>query len=194
VSRIIEGVVDVQAAAQGIPALRWFIGYDADGEPMYCGNQLYITCPHRLDCERCGMFIGGEKAKLLHEGENTLPITSKVPMTPIEHCVANGDQEGETVCRAALRQIPTPETADIRLMFNPEGLRNDELKKLALLGTPEAVDKLRQALEAHEKRLEEMKQSKTGHNALVGAQKKRIKFIQELLAASLQYRQEQEGG
>jgi hypothetical protein len=106
---------------------------------------------------------------------------------------AKGDQEGETVCRAALRQIPTPETPDIRLMFNPEGLRNDELKKLALLGTPEAVDKLRQALEAHEKRLEEMKQSKTGHNALVGAQKKRIKFIQELLAANLQYRQEQEG-
>src|SRR5436309_7723118 len=38
-----------------ISALRWFIGFDADGEPMYCGNQSYVTCPHRLDCERCGM-------------------------------------------------------------------------------------------------------------------------------------------
>lgn len=81
VSRVIEGVVYVQAAAQGIPALRWFIGYDADGEPMYCGNQRYVTCPHRLDCERCGMFIEGEKARLLHEGEQTLPITSKVHPT-----------------------------------------------------------------------------------------------------------------
>ncbi len=193
VSRIIEGVVDVQAAVQGIPALRWFIGYDADGEPMYCGNQLYITCPHRLDCERCGMFIGGEKARLLHEGEHTLPITSKVPMTPIEQCVVSGDQEGEAACRAALQQVPAPQTPDIHLMFNPEGLRYEELKKLAVLGTPEALDKLRQALEAHEKRLEDMKQSKTGRNALVGAQRKRIGFIQDLLAASSQYRQVQEG-
>ncbi len=87
VSRIVEGVVDMQAAAQGLPALRWFIGYDADGEPMFCGNQIYVTCEHRLDCKRCGMFIGGEKARLLHEGEQTLPITSKVPMTPLEKCV-----------------------------------------------------------------------------------------------------------
>jgi len=192
VSRIIEGVVDVQAAAQGIPALRWFIGYDADGEPMYCGNQLYITCPHRLDCERCGMFIGGEKARLLHEGEQTLPVTSKVPMTPIEQCVVNGDQEGEAACRAALQHIPAPETPDIHLIFNPEGLRYDELKKLALLGTPEALDKLHQALEAHEKRFEEMKQHKTGRSALVGAQKKRIRFIQELLAACEQRQHKQE--
>lgn len=193
VSRIIEGVVDVQAATQGIPALRWFIGYDADGEPMYCGNQLYITCPHRLDCERCGMFIGGEKAKLLHESENTLPITSKVPMTPIEQCVVSGDQIGEAACRAALQQVPAPATPDIHLIFNPEGLSYEELKKLALLGTLEALDKLQQALEAHEKRLEEIKQYKTGRSALVGAQRKRIKFIQELLAASSLYRQGQQG-
>ena len=52
VSRMIEGVIDMQAAAQGLPALRWFIGYDANGDPMFCGNQSYITCPHRLDCSR----------------------------------------------------------------------------------------------------------------------------------------------
>ena len=84
---------------------------------------------------------------------------------------------------------PTPR--DFRR--NPEGLSYEELKKLAVLGTPEALDKLRQALEAHEKRLEDMKQSKTGRNALVGAQRKRIGFIQDLLAASSQYRQVQEG-
>jgi Phage integrase family len=116
VSRIIEGVIDIQAAAQGRSSLRWFIGYDADGAPMYCGNPLYITCPHRLHCERCGMFIGGEKAQLLHEGEQTLPITSKVPMTPIERCVVNGDQEGAEACRAALQQVPAPETPDISLI------------------------------------------------------------------------------
>jgi hypothetical protein len=39
------------------------------------------------------------------------------------------------------------------------------------------------ALEAHEKRLEEVQQLKSGRNALVAAQRKRIKLIQELIAA-----------
>jgi integrase len=191
-SRVIEGVVDLQAAAQGLPALRWFIGYDADGEPMYCGNQVYVTCPHRLDCKRCGMFIGGEKARLLQEGEQTLPVTSKVPMTPLETCVVERDLAGTEACRATLQQVPAPETPDIRLIFNPEGLSNTELEKLAQRATSEGLDKLQQALIAHEKRLEEAKQHKTGRSALVGAQKKRIRFIRELLAAGAQRQHEQE--
>ena len=159
---------------------------------MYCGNQVYVTCPHRLDCKRCGMFIGGEKARLLREGEQTLPVTSKVPMTPLETCVVDQDQAGAEVCRVTLQQLPAPETPDIRLIFNPEGLSNTELEKLAQLASSEALDKLQQALIAHEKRLEEVKQYKTGRNALVGAQKKRIRFIQELLAACAQRRHEQE--
>jgi len=193
-SRIIEGVVDMQAAAQGLPALRWFIGYDADGEPMFCGNQVYVTCEHRLDCKRCGMFIGGEKARLLQEGANTLPITSKVPMTPIEKCVVNGDQEGVEACWAALRSVPTPQTPDVRLIFHPEGLSNLELEKLAELATGDALDTLRQALAAHEKQLEEAMQHKTGRSAVVGAQKKRVRFIQELLAGCERKRHEQESG
>jgi hypothetical protein len=194
VSRIIEGVIDMQAAAQGLPALRWFIGYDANGEPMFCGNQSYITCPHRLDCSRCGMFIGGEKARLLQEGEQTLPVTSKVPMTPLEKCVVEEDQVGAEACRVALQQIPAPETPDIRLIFNPEGLSNAELKRLAELATTEALEKLRQALAAHEQNLMDMQQHKTGRSALVTAQKKRIKFIQDLIVDGEQCQQEQKGG
>jgi integrase len=181
ISRIIEGVVDLQAAAQGLPALRWFIGYDADGEPMFCGNQSYVTCAHRLDCERCGMFIGGEKARLLHEGENTLPVTSQVPMTPLEACIANGDEVGAESYQAALKQVPAPETPDIRLIFNPEGLSNHELEKLAEVGTADALEKLRQALSAHEKKLALAKPHKTGRSALVGAQKKRVHLLQRLI-------------
>jgi len=194
VSRVLEGVVDMQAAAQGLPALRWFIGYDADGEPMYCGNQIYVSCPHRLDCERCGMFIGGEKARLLQEGENTLPVTSKVPMTPLEKCVVEGDQAGAAACRAALQHVPAPQVPDVHLLFHPAGLSNSELEHLAELATSEALDTLRQALAAHEKRLEEAMQHKTGRSAVVGAQKKRVRFIQELLADGERRRQEQEGG
>ena len=127
------------------------------------------------------MFIGGEKARPLHEGEATLPVTSKVPMTPGEKCVVNGDQTGAETCRAALRQIPAPETPDLALIFNPEGLSNAELEKLAWWGTHDTLDKLRQALEAHQARLVEVQQSKTGRSALVGAQKKRISLLEALI-------------
>ncbi len=194
VSRIIEGVIDVRAAAQGLPALRWFIGYDADGEPQYCANQVYHTCPHRLDCARCGMFIGGEKAKLLHEGEQTLPITSKVPMTPVEKCLVEGDEKGMEACQAALKQVPAPTAPDINLIFNPEGLSNQELEQLAQMATVDALDKLRLALDAHKKSLEETQQHKTGRSALVGAQKKRINLIQKLIIEGEQRARQLSGG
>lgn len=193
ISRIIEGVIDMQAAVQGLPALRWFIGYDADGAPMFCGNQVYVTCPHRLNCKRCGMFIGGEKARLLQEETQTLPVTSKVPMTPLEKCVLAGDQAGAQACRDALQEVPAPETPDIRLIFNPEGLANTELEKLAELATDEALDTLQQALLAHEKQLEEAQQHKTGRSALVGAQRKRITFLQKLIADCEQHQRKQKG-
>ena len=194
VSRVIEGVVDVLAATQGWPALRWFIGYDADGEPQYCANQVYHTCPHRLDCAKCGMFIGGEKAKLFHEGKNTLPISSKAPMTPIEQCVSDGDQAGAEAYRIALQQIPAPQTPDLRLIFNPEGLSNQELEQLAELGTPLALEKLQQALSAHKQKLTGLQQQdKTGRNALVTAQRKRIEFLEDLIAGGVQCLQERKG-
>jgi len=141
------------------------------------------------------MFIGGEKARLLQEGEQTLPVTSKVPMTPLEKCVVEGDQAGAEICRAALQQVPVPETPDIRLIFNPEGLSNAELEKLAALAEASAVEKLHQALDAHEKKLTEMQQQhKTGRNALVTAQKKRIKFIQDLIAGCRRRQPEQKDG
>jgi integrase len=184
ISRILEGVVDVQAAAKGIPALRWFIGYDADGEPQYCANQVYHTCPHRLDCIHCGMSIGGEKARLLHEGEDVLPITSKVPMTPVEKCIVNGDQSGAQACRAVLRELPAPETPSSTLLFNPGGLSDAELQKLADQGTDEALSILRQALEATQRQFAENDPSKTGRNALVRAQKKRMSMLKAFIANS----------
>lgn len=195
VSRVIEGVVDVLAAAQGLPALRWFIGYDADGEPQSCANQVYHTCPHRLDCAKCGMFIGGEKAKLFHEGKNTLPISSKVPMTPVEKCVIDGDQAGAEAYRAASQQLPVPQTPDLHLIFNPEGLSNQELEQLAELGTSLALEKLRQALKALEQKLTSLQQQdKTGRNALVTAQRKRIKLIEDLIAGGRRCLDERKGG
>lgn len=152
------------------------------GKPMYCGNQVYVTCPHRLNCKRCGMFIGGEKARLLREGEQALPVTSKVPMTPLEKCMIEGDHVGTLACRAALQEVPAPETPDIALIFNPEGLSNQELEKLREIGTRDALEKLQQALAAHQQRLTEALQRKTGRSALVTAQRKRIHLLEKYIA------------
>jgi len=103
------------------------------------------------------------------------------------------DVKGAKECQMALQQVPAPETPDIRLIFNPEGLSNAELEKLGDLASPEALEKLHQALDAHKKKLANMQQQqKTGRNALVNAQKKRITLIQELLAKSEQRQQKQE--
>jgi hypothetical protein len=140
------------------------------------------------------MFIGGEKAKLLQEGVNTVPVTSKVPMTPLEKCVVEGDQEGEAACRTALQHVAAPETPDLRLIFNPEGLSNHELEKLAEIASRDAIEKLHQALDAHAKKLADLQeQHKTGRNALVTAQRKRVKFIQDLMVHGEQRLHEQQG-
>src|ERR1700730_4966170 len=69
----------------------------------------------------------------------------------------------------------------IRLSFNPEGLSNQDLEKLAEMGTADALEKLRQALSAHEKKLDEAMRHKTGRSAVVGAQKKRVHLLQRLI-------------
>ena len=113
---------------------------------------------------------------------------------PLEKCVVEGDQTGAQACRAALQHIPAPETPDVRLIFNPEGLSNAELEKLAEMATTETLEKLRLALDAHEKKLADMQQQhKTGRNALVNAQKMRIKFIQALIAGCKLHQQELKG-
>jgi hypothetical protein len=55
-------------------------------------------------------------------------------------------------CGGSLQQVPAPEIPDIALIFNPEGISNRELEKLAKLGTVEALDKLRQALDGYGKK------------------------------------------
>lgn len=115
-------------------------------------------------------------------------------MTPLETCVANGDEIGAKACQAAWQRIPAPETPDIRLIFNPEGLSNEELEKLAKIGTPNALEKLRQALSAHEQKLAEARQYKTGRSALVGAQKKRVSLLQKLIFECERRMQKLQGG
>src|SRR5438132_11777343 len=89
-STVIERLYDPEAAAQGAPSVRWFLGYDADGTPQFCGLPAHHTCPHRMDCSRCGLFIGGERAGLVHDDPSLLPITATVPMSEAQRLLSQG--------------------------------------------------------------------------------------------------------
>jgi len=121
------------------------------------------------------------------EGKNALAVTSHVPMTPLVRCVASGDEVGATACQVTLQQVPAPETPDIRLMFNPEGLSNQEREKFVEVGTAEVLEKLHQALSVHNKRLTFALQHKTGRSAVVVAQKKRMSLLQRLIYFTLTF-------
>jgi len=182
-SRIVRGVLDLGAAAQGLPAIRWLIGYDADGSPTYCGNQAYFTCPHRMTCAKCGMFIGGEKARQLHSGEDTLPIESQVPMTPLELCFVRNDVAGYTTEKEKLAQIPAPEAPSTSVIFNVEGLSLKDCERLADQGTYEALTLLETLLEATLTRLKAERTSASKHSVRIKALEQKVEGIERLIVA-----------
>jgi hypothetical protein len=89
-STVIEGLYDPDAAPRGAQAERWFLGYNADGAPQFCALPAHHTCPHRLDCVRCGLFLGGDRARLVHDDPTLLAVTAEVPMTEAQRLLTAG--------------------------------------------------------------------------------------------------------
>jgi hypothetical protein len=105
-STVIEGLYDPDAAAQGAPSVHyWFLGHDADGTPQFCGLPAHHTCPHRMDCSRCGLFIGGERAKLVHADSSLLRVTAEVPMTEVQRLLNAGQREAAERALAAAKEV-----------------------------------------------------------------------------------------
>ena len=104
-STVIEGLYDPEAAAQGAPSVRWFLGYDTDGTPQFCGLPAHHTCPHRMDCSRCGLFIGGEQAKLVHDDASLLRVTAEVPMTEVQRLLNAGQREAAERALAGAKEL-----------------------------------------------------------------------------------------
>jgi len=57
--------------------------YDADGTPQFCGLPAHHTCPHRMDCPRCGLFIGGETVEGSESRELVEPATGE-PLATVQ--------------------------------------------------------------------------------------------------------------
>src|SRR6185437_7583182 len=121
-STIVEGLYDLEAAAAGKPAVRWFLGYDSDGCPQFCGLPAHHTCPHRLDCIHCGLYIGGEKARMLKESENVQPIWTETPMTPAQRLLDAGEATAAQKQLEDLKALPPPVPPNAAFLTNPSGL------------------------------------------------------------------------
>jgi len=177
-SREIEGLIDLDAAAQGKPALRWFLGYDPNGSPSFCGLPAHQTCPHRLDCPHCGLHIGGEDAKLLCESDNVQPIWTRIPVPEPERLLSDGQVKAAEEAMGQLSAIPTPIPPSAAFLTNPVGLSEDRMSELATLGTSDAHLQLTMVRDDCQARLA-AQQGKDRRNALVRGLRNRLAFAEK---------------
>ena len=179
-STVIEGLYDPNAAAQGAPSVRWFLGYDADGAPQFCGLPAHHTCPHRMDCSRCGLFIGGERAKLVHDDPRLLRVTAEVPMTEVQRLLNEGQREAAAWALKVAKEIPAPVPPSVAYLTNPAGLSDARLKELAELASDDARAQLKLVAEDLIATLTEQR-NKDGRNVAATALRKRLAFVQDLV-------------
>lgn len=116
--RLVEGLIDVPAAQEGRPNVFFFLGKGPEGKPRYCGNPAWASCPHRLACLKCRMYVGGDAAELLEAREGVLRFQTQVPMTPVEQAAADGDTARLRERLAELEGLPVPEPPGNAFVFN----------------------------------------------------------------------------
>jgi len=179
-STIIEGIFLPDASLKGLPSLFWHLGYDTDGTPRYCGLPTYHACPHRLDCPKCGLHVGGEKARMIQEDPSGVPVTTSVPLTLAAHLREEGkDSEAEHALRAqADLSPPVPPAATF--LSDPSALTDGQLRMLTDMGTDDALVQLTMARDAARDMLA-AHDGKDGRNVLARTLRARLLQVQEYL-------------
>lgn len=178
-STVIEGLYDPDAALRGTPAVRWFLGYDADGAPQFCGLPAHQTCPHRLDCVRCGLFIGGEQARLVHDDPTLLKVTAEIPMAAPQQLLNTDQRNAAERALAELEKVPAPVPPSAAYLTHPAGLSDTRLVELAELGIPDSYAQLTMVADDIVATLESS--GKDGRNVAITALRRRLSFVQDLL-------------
>ena len=175
-----DRLYDPDAAARGAPSVRWFLGYDVDGAPRFCGLPAHQTCPHRMDCARCGLFIGGERARLIHDDPGLLRVTAEVPPTEAQRLLSEGQRVAAARVLDAARQVAPPVPPSVAFLTNPAGLSDARRRELADLATADARAQLALVADDLVATLAEQR-GKDGRNVAVRALRKRLAFVQHLI-------------
>ena len=180
-STVIEGLYDPNAARQNAPSVHWFLGYDPDGTPLFCGLPAHHTCPRRLDCPHCGLFIGGERARLLQHDPTLLHVSAEVPMADAQQLLNQGQMAAAERVLADLRTVPTPVPPTVAYLTNPSGLSEAQLMELGELATADALAQLQLVEEDLTQTLAEYR-GKDGRNVAVRTLRLRLALVHKLLA------------
>jgi hypothetical protein len=133
-----------------------------------------------MDCSRCGLFIGGEQAKLVHDDSSLLRVTAEVPMTEVQRLLNAGQREAAGRALAAAKEIPPPAPPSVAFLTNPAGLSDARLNELANLATEDARAQLTLVADDLIATLGEQR-GKDGRNVAVTALRKRLAFVQALI-------------
>jgi hypothetical protein len=180
-STVIEGLFDPAAALRGEPATRWLLGYDAGGTPQFCGLPAHHTCPHRLDCPHCGLFIGGATARLIADDPTVLKVTAEIPMTLPAQLLTQGQTDAAARALAALQHTEPPLPPTAAYLTNPAGLSERQLRELAHTATQDAYEQLRIVADDLTASLA-AGTGQDGRNAVVRAGRARLALVEELLS------------
>ena len=133
-----------------------------------------------MDCSRCGLFIGGERAKLVHDDSSLLRVTAEVPMTEVQRLLNAGQREAAARALAAAKEVPPPIPPSVAFLTNPAGLSDARLNDLADLATEDAHTQLKLVDDDLIATLAEQR-GKDGRNAALTALRKRLAFVQGLI-------------
>jgi hypothetical protein len=112
-SRLIQVMVDPSAAARSEPAIFYYLG---DG--AYCANPAWASCPHRMACLKCPMFVAKETAQLIEARDGILRLMQEVPLTNEEKSVAEGDVKALNRYIENRKHIPPPTMPSELHVFN----------------------------------------------------------------------------
>jgi hypothetical protein len=133
-----------------------------------------------MDCSRCGLFIGGERARLVHDDPSMLRVTAEVPMAEVQRLLDQGQREAAARALEASKQVPPPTPPSVAFLTNPAGLSDPRLQELAGLATEDAQAQLKLVLDDLTATLAEQR-GKDGRNAALTALRKRLAFVQHLM-------------
>jgi hypothetical protein len=134
-----------------------------------------------MDCARCGLFIGGERARLIHDDPGLLRLTAEVPPTEAQRLLTEGQRAAAARALAAAKEVAPPVPPSVAFLTNPAGLSDARLTELADLATADAHAQLALVADDLVATLAEQR-SKDGRNVAVIALRKRLAFVQDLIA------------
>jgi hypothetical protein len=80
-----------------------------------------------MDCPRCGLFIGGEKARLVQDDPDLLRITAEIPMTAVQQLLSQGQVAAAEQALEKLQSVPPPSPPSATYLTNPLGLSDQRL-------------------------------------------------------------------